>query len=157
MILKSKYFVILCLTFCLAACNRNIVFSEYKSFPNSDWKINDTVSFDVELNDKVSFHDINLLVRHAETYPYRNIIVFVTVKYPDGAIRTDTMDVLLANDKGEWLGSGAGDIFDLTVPAKKNLRLPLTGKYRFSFIHGMRDNPLPLIMDFGLSIEKSKQ
>lgn len=141
----------------LTACNSRVVYSEYKNFPENEWKLADKAVFEMELTDNVSFHDINLLVRHADSYPFRNLIVFVTVNYPDGASRTDTMDLLLANDKGEWLGAGAGDIYDLTVPVKKNLKLPLKGKYKFEFVHGMRPDPLPLIMDFGLSIEKSKQ
>lgn len=138
------------------ACSSRVVYSEYKNFPENEWKSSDKAVFQMEMNDNTSFHDINLLVRHADTYPFRNLIVFVTVNYPDGASRTDTMDVLLANDKGEWLGAGAGDIYDLTIPVKKNLRLPLKGKYTFQFVHGMRPDPLPLIMDFGMSIEKSK-
>ncbi len=69
----------------------------------------------------------------------------------------DTMEVVLANGKGEWQGSGAGDIFDFKVPIKRNVRFPLAGKYKFVFEQGMRTDPLPLIMDFGLEIEKVKQ
>ena len=66
------------------------------------------------------------------------------------------MEVVLANDKGEWLGSGAGDIYDFKVPIKKNVRFSLPGKYQFVFEQAMRVNPLPMIMDFGFEIEKSK-
>ncbi len=30
----------------------------------------------------------------------------------------------------------------------------MSGKYLFSFKQGMREDPLPLIMDFGFEIEK---
>ena len=96
------------------------------------------------------------MVRHTDVYQYSNIILFVTTKYPDGKVLTDTMDVILSNQKGEWLGSGAGDIFDFKVPVKKNVRFPLAGKYQFIFEQGMRSDPLPMIMDFGFEIEKVK-
>jgi len=96
------------------------------------------------------------MVRHSEVYPFNNLIVFVTTKYPDGKVLTDTMNVILANDKGEWLGSGVGDIFDFKVPVKKNIRFPLGGKYQFIFEQGMRSDPLPMVLDFGFEIEKSK-
>lgn len=96
------------------------------------------------------------MVRHADSYPYNNIFLFVKTVYPDGKTTNDTMEVILSNQKGEWLGSGAGDIFDFKVPIKKNVRFPLAGKYHFEFEQGMRVDPLPLVMDFGFEIEKSK-
>lgn len=107
------------------------------------------------MTDTQSLHNILLKVRHADSYPYSNLFLFVTTKYPDGKVLTDTMEIVLATQKGEWQGSGAGDIFDLEVPVKKNVRFVLPGKYEFSFEQGMRIDPLPLIMDFGFEIEKS--
>jgi hypothetical protein len=37
---------------------------------------------------------------------------------------------------------------------KKNLRFPKNGKYTFTFEHGMRSDPLPMILDFGMIVEK---
>jgi gliding motility-associated lipoprotein GldH len=113
--------------------------------------------FDLEITDTLTLNNISLMVRHADAYPYRNLFVFVTTKYPDGKVLTDTMEVILSDEKGKWQGSGAGDIFDFKVPIKKNVRFPLAGKYQFSFEQGMRVDPLPLIMDFGFEIEKSKK
>lgn len=96
------------------------------------------------------------MIRHADSYPYSNIFLFVTSHYPDGKVMTDTMEVMLSNSKGEWQGSGAGDIFDLKVPVKKNVRFPRSGKYTFEFEQGMRVDPLPMVMDFGFEIEKVK-
>lgn len=139
-----------------SSCKKNVVFSEYKTFPDAQWATKDKAVFDLEITDTQSLNNIYLMVRHAETYPFSNLIVFVTTKYPDGKALTDTMNVILANNKGEWLGSGVGDIFDFKVPVKKNVRFPLAGKYQFSFEQGMRPDPLPMIMDFGFEIEKSK-
>lgn len=150
------------LLFCCAgllvtACNNNIVFSKYQNFNENEWYVKDKAVFDIEIKDTVTLNNISLMVRHADAYPYSNLFLFVTTVYPDGKTLTDTMEVILSDGKGKWQGSGAGDIFDLKVPIKKNVRFPLSGKYQFSFVQGMRVDPLPLIMDFGLEIEKSKQ
>ena len=87
---------------------------------------------------------------------YNNLFVFLITQYPDGKTTSDTLECILANGKGEWLGKGAGDIFDMTIPLKKSMRFPLTGKYKFTFEQAMRTDPLPLIMDFGFEIKKSK-
>lgn len=138
------------------SCNKDIVFSKYKTFDESQWSAKDKAVFDLEITDTQTLNNISLMIRHTETYPYNNLFLFVTTKYPDGKTLTDTMEVVLSNSKGEWLGSGAGDIYDFKVPIKKNVRFPLGGKYQFTFEQGMRVDPLPMIMDFGFEIEKSK-
>jgi gliding motility-associated lipoprotein GldH len=140
----------------LAACNKNVVYNKYETFKDSEWHAKDKAVFDVEITDTQSLNNINLMVRHSDAYPYNNLFLFVTTKYPDGKSKTDTMEIVLANQKGEWYGSGAGDIYDLKIPVKKNVRFPLGGKYQFSFEQGMRVDPLPLILDLGFEIEKSK-
>jgi gliding motility-associated lipoprotein GldH len=150
-------FIVLCFMMLLTSCNKNVVFSKYHTFKNNEWHASDKAVFDVDITDTQSLNNINLMVRHADSYPYNNLFLFVTTKYPDGKILKDTMEIILANSKGEWQGSGAGDIFDFKIPVKKNVRCPLAGKYEFTFEQAMRVDPLPLIMDFGFEIEKSKE
>lgn len=154
-----KFFSLLVISTSLlfSACNKNVVYTKYITFENNEWFAKNKAVFEVDMDDQQSLHNISLMVRHADSYPYSNVFLFVTSTYPDGKIMKDTMEVILANSKGEWLGSGAGDIFDFKVPIKKNVRFPLSGKYRFEFEQGMRTDPLPLIMDLGFEIEKSKE
>jgi gliding motility-associated lipoprotein GldH len=153
--LLGFYFLFL-LFLVLSACNKNVIYSKYHTFKDNEWKVTEKAEFDLEIKDTQSLNNISLMIRHADSYPFNNIFLFVTTSYPDGKIRKDTMEVILANQKGEWMGSGTGDIFDYKVPIKKNTRFPLAGKYHFSFEQGMRLDPLPLIMDFGFEIEKSE-
>lgn len=138
------------------SCRNNVVFSKYESFENNEWFAKNKVSFDLEMTDANSLHDISVMVRHADAYPYSNLYLFLTTTYPDGKVTLDTLECILANPKGEWMGNGAGDIFDITIPLKQSTRFPLTGKYNFTFEQAMRTDPLPLIMDFGFEIKKSK-
>jgi gliding motility-associated lipoprotein GldH len=157
MIQKSKLLVgLLVVLLVLAGCNGNVVYSKYQTFAGNEWPSKEKAVFDLEITDTQCLNNISLMVRHADTYPFSNLIVFVTTSYPDGKVKTDTMELMLANQKGEWTGSGVGDIFDYKVPVKKNVRFPLAGKYKFEFVQGMRPDPLPMIMDFGLEIEKVK-
>lgn len=159
-ILQNRYLLKICVSsaFVLSflSCSNNVVFSKYQTFENNEWHAKDKAVFDVDITDTQTLNNINLMVRHADSYPYNNVFLFVTTNYPDGKVLTDTMEIILANQKGEWLGSGAGDIFDFKVPVKKNVRFPLAGKYKFTFEQGMRVDPLPMIMDLGFEIEKTK-
>lgn len=152
----SHFFLIGTLLFILSSCGKNVVYSKYHTFKDNDWYAKDKAVFDVAITDANSLNNISLMVRHADSYPYSNLFLFVTTKYPDGKTLTDTMEVVLANQKGEWQGSGAGDIFDFKIPIKKNIKFPNPGNYQFTFEQAMRVDPLPLIMDFGFEIEKAK-
>lgn len=136
------------------SCNKNVVFSEYKKLPEEGWRISNKLSYDVTIDDNSKYHNVFLTVRHADAYPYSNLYLFLTTTYPDGKISTDTLECILANKKGEWQGDGAGDLWDNKIPLKKNLRFPQNGKYTFTFEHGMRSDPLPMILDFGMIVEK---
>lgn len=157
---KKIYFVFPALLFIIAlftsSCSNNVVYSKYQNFENNEWFAKNKVSFDLEMTDANSFHDISVMVRHADAYPYSNLYLFLTTTYPDGKVTLDTLECILANPKGEWMGNGAGDIFDITIPLKLSTRFPMTGKYNFKFEQAMRTDPLPLIMDFGFEIKKSK-
>lgn len=130
------------------------MYSKYHTFNENEWYVKDKAVFDVDITDTESLNNISLMVRHADSYPLNNLYLFVSTTYPDGKVIDDTMQIILASQKGEWFGSGAGDIFDLKVPIKKNVRFVLPGKYQFSFVQGMRIDPLPLMMDLGFEIEK---
>ena len=152
----KSLFAILFAALLMTSCNKNVVYSKYHTFENYEWFAKDKVSFDMEITDTESLNNISLMVRHTDAYPFKNLFMFVTTTYPDGNVKKDTMEVILANPKGEWQGSGAGDIFDFKVPIKKNVRFVLPGKYLFEFEQAMRVDPLPLVMDFGFEIEKSE-
>ena len=156
---KNTGYLVLCALGLLlfSACGKDIVYSKYHTFDDNAWYMKDKAVFDMDMKDPLGLYTISLMVRHADAYPFSNLFLFVTTKYPDGKILTDTMEIVLANHKGEWQGSGAGDIFDLKVPIKKNVRFVLPGKYEFTFEQGMRVDPLPLIMDFGFEVQKSSQ
>ena len=139
----------------LLSCNKNVVYTQYNEFEKQEWFAKNNVVFEVPIEDNQNFHNIYLKIRHADSYPYSNLFLFVTTSYPDGKSLTDTMEVILANNKGEWMGNGAGEVYDYKIPIKKNVKFPQTGKYTFSFQQAMRTDPLPLIMDIGFEIEKS--
>ena len=147
-------FVFSALSVCIVGCGKNVLLSKYTTLPEEGWKTENKLTFEVDVKDNKPYHNVFLTVRHADSYPFSNLFVFLTTTYPDGKKSTDTLECILANKKGEWQGDGAGDIWDNKIPIKKNVMFPTTGKYTFTFEQGMRMNPLPLIMDFGMVIEK---
>ena len=146
--------VALFLTLILSSCGKNTLLSKYEKLPEEGWDSKNKLSFEVEVKDKSAYHNVFLTVRHADSYPFSNLFVFLTTTYPNGKKSVDTLECVLAGQKGQWKGNGTGDIWDNKIPIKQNMLFPDTGKYSFSFEQGMRINPLPMIIDFGMVIEK---
>ncbi len=76
-------------------------------------------------------------------------------KYPDGFVSRDTLECILADESGAWLGDGSGDIFDNQILFKKNFKMKQKGNYVFVLEQGMRVENLPMIMDVGIRLEKT--
>lgn len=149
------------LAFLITSCNSNTIYSKYESIDvDKGWSKNEKIKFEVNLEDNQPAYNVFVHVRNSEGYPYRNLFLFLHTTYPSGKKVTDTLECLLANEKGEWLGSGAGDLWDNTILFKRNVSFPEKGKYIFEYEQAMRYgdqnsiDPLPLILDMGLSIEK---
>lgn len=140
----------------LAACGRNILFTDSSEMPDKTWQISNIPEFSYNVSDSVSKTNVSFTIRTGSDYPFRNIFLFVTAISPDGKSITDTLEYELADEKGNWYGRGAGDIHELTLPYRTNVFFPLKGTYVFRIQHGMRAGDLKGVYDLGLRIEKIK-
>jgi len=68
----------------------------------------------------------------------------------------DTIECLLADDSGKWLGKERGKMVDNRILFRRGIRFKLSGNYSFEFEQAMRDTDLNGIEDFGIRIEKSE-
>lgn len=149
--IKNNIILVLCIIF-MYSCNKSTVYEKYKTIPDYQWSINDTISFEVNILDTINNHNIFVNIRNSGLFPKRNIWLFVNTTDTKGRTITDTLNCFLANKAGKWLGSGFGDIYDNSFMLKENIKFPHKGKYRFEVIHGLRDSPIKGINDIGLSI-----
>jgi gliding motility-associated lipoprotein GldH len=152
----NKYSFVLVLTslFLLLSCNSNVIFSDSKAMNDKTWNLRDIPSFNVPITDTINSHNVNFTIRTGSEYPFRNIYLFVTTVSPDGKSITDTLQYKLADEKGNWLGKGFGDINELNLTYKSNVYFPVKGTYQFNIQHGMRMENLKGVYDIGLRIEK---
>ncbi|MBC7864242.1 MAG: gliding motility lipoprotein GldH [Bacteroidia bacterium] len=141
----------------ISSCGKKSVFSEYKSIDaEKGWAKDNRISFDVNIDDTISRYNVYVNVRQGDVYQFRNLFVFLVTEYPDGRKVKDTLECLLADDKNQWMGEGAGDLWDNTIPFKGNAKFPVKGKYKFTYEQAMRVDPLPMIKDMGLTIDKAE-
>jgi len=140
----------------LSSCDSKRIFEKNETVPEEGWRINDIKKFEVEIKDPATATHFYVNVRNADGYPYSNLFLFIKTTFPNGKIANDTLECVLADEKGKWLGKGMGDIYDNQIPFKRNVRFPMPGTYLFEIQHGMRAESIPLLMDIGLRIEKAE-
>jgi gliding motility-associated lipoprotein GldH len=143
--------------FVLTSCDRNKVYEEYIEIDNNVWLSSNVVKFEFEIDDTAALHNVYINVRHAAGYQFNNLWLFVKSSAPNGQTSIDTLECVLSDKKGKWLGDGMGDIYDMQLPWRLNVRFPVKGKYTVEYRQGMRIDALPGIMDMGLRVEKAEE
>ena len=158
-IVKSFFNHIIALLFIatsFSSCDRNRLFDQNKEIFNHTWKRAQVIHLEVDITDTITKNNFYINLRNGNKYAYNNIFLFVTSRLPNGHTNRDTMEILLADAQGKWLGKKTGDIIDNRVPIKRGVVFPMSGKYSFDIEQGMRDENLKDIYDVGLRIEKQQ-
>jgi len=119
------------------------------------WHQDSIVQFTVPVKDTSMQYFVSMKIRHNADYAYENVYLFRTISSASGIEYQDTVDLILADETGKWLGEGVGEVKTMQWGYGRGaLRFNNTGKYTFSLQQGMRDSVLVGIMDVGLSIEE---
>ncbi|HTA28356.1 MAG TPA: gliding motility lipoprotein GldH [Bacteroidia bacterium] len=139
----------------ISSCTKDVVYRNCTTIPNDIWDMNKPLTFDVPVSDTINKYNIFVTVRNADNYDFSNLYLFIDINSPMKVVERDTMECILADANGKWLGSGLGDIWDNKILFKRNVKFRKPGIYEFIITQAMRVDSLPMIMDAGLSIEKS--
>lgn len=149
-------FILFALIILSAGCEQGIVSTSRQTIPDASWAAGDTLSFPFHMDDTSSLHDLLIYVRNTTDYPYRNIYFFIDTRFPDGQLMHDTLEFMLSDPAGNWLGNGKGFYRENRILYRYNTRFAQPGDYRMSFVHAMRTDTLEGIDELGLIIRKAK-
>ena len=139
------------------SCNNNIVFEDYSAFKNQTWNADSSVVFNYFIADTICKNQIVIKVRHTTDYEFQNLFLFVKAE------KTDTLELLLANKEGKWLGKGIGDVREVEVAYRKDEVFTKKGNFTFEIEQAMRYGALEKIQHLnnikaiGLSIQKQDE
>jgi gliding motility-associated lipoprotein GldH len=137
------------------SCNKDVIYRKCIPLPGNIWEIKNPLNFDVPVSDTVNNYNIYITLRNSDNYDFNNLYLFIDIISPSKISERDTMECILANSNGQWLGRGLGDIWDNKILFKQNVKFRKAGLYEFIITQAMRVDSLPMIMDAGISIEKS--
>ena len=152
---KTVFFVFMVLANVVhSSCDSNKIYENNLAIPSEGWRRADRARFEVEIADTIHPCNIYINVRNNSKYKYMDFWLFVDVHSPTGMVARDTVNIMLADHRGKWLGNGLNNKFDTRLVLQKNMRFPVSGKYVFEYEQAMRDEPLTGIEDIGLRIEK---
>jgi gliding motility-associated lipoprotein GldH len=153
--MKKVYYFLLLLTL-FTSCNTKTIYDESLIIPEEAWLSTMPAYFDVEVEDTLTYNTLYLRISNTVNYKYQNIYFFVTLILPNGQVARDTVNCDLANNYGEWYGTGMGKTKTLQFPYRTNFLFPYTGSYRFYIEQAMRQDTLRGIKAIGLKIEKKQ-
>ncbi|MFN0032956.1 MAG: gliding motility lipoprotein GldH [Flavobacteriales bacterium] len=139
-----------------ASCDSDVVFEENKSIEKGQWDKASAITFEFEIADTTTLHNMYINLRNGEDYGYSNLYLFAELEFPNGKKATDTVQCFLADPTGKWLGSGMGDIYDNRLIYKERKQFPMAGNYRLSLRQGMRVDGLKGIRDVGVRLAKTE-
>lgn len=156
-----KYCLIILIIFSLLSCDSNRIYEKNISIENAVWDLSHKPFF--EYNNVDTIYKVNLKanIRHSSSYPYSNLWLFINTIDPTGELKTDTLECVLAQKDGKWLGNGLGDIWDIQCQFK-SYRFRKQGIYTFEVEQAMRHGDLakieqlPGLMEVGFRIEKQE-
>jgi len=154
--LKKWYslFLLCCVIAVLCSCNKGVIYQKYNKIPDNTWDMNAPMEFNVPIEDTVNRYNVYVNIRNDDGYDFSNLYLFIDITAPNNATERDTMNCVLADNSGKWLGEGLGDIWDNKILFKFNTRFR-KGNYKFKLTQAMRVDKLPEIMDVGIRIEQT--
>jgi len=138
------------------ACNKNnAIFEKTYNIIGEKWYHDSLLVFDFEITDTVSPYDILFHIRNTGDYRFQNLLMYINFQVPDNKVINDTVNCILAEKKGKWIGSGWGSIWSRSIIYKRRILFPRQGEYRIVMEHAMRTEELKAITDIGIKIVKS--
>ena len=149
---KLKYLTLILTAIIASACTENVVFQASKSMPKGIWVKDNIVNFNFEWADTTGSYDVVIDIRNQNNYPFQNFWLFANLYNPDGEVYRDTLNCVLADNSGRWIGEGMGSVHHLPVSFIQDARFQKSGKYRLELIQGMRTDSLKGISDIGIRI-----
>lgn len=139
-----------------ASCGTLDVYEKTVFFPDHQWKSNNRPGFNFTIEDTAAAYHISVILRHEDAYHFNNIWLTIGTQAPGDTVKTQLINIPLADNKKGWLGTGMDDLFDHRA---RITRIPVKlkkGTYTFTLQQNMREEPLQYVLNAGIRVEKAK-
>jgi len=158
---NKNLFLVLVALLVFASCDSNRVFDQYYALDNTVWNKDNPINFEFQVTDTISKNDLYINIRNNNEYAFSNLFIITHLDFPDGKKIVDTLQYVMTDKNGKFLGSGLSEIKESKLYYKESRVFPMSGNYKVSIKQAMRKNgtvegikELEGITDVGLRIEK---
>ncbi|MCC5939104.1 MAG: gliding motility lipoprotein GldH [Lunatimonas sp.] len=136
----------------LVGCDSDRLYESYHDFPNPNWHLEDSVTFQLDRLPESPFHQV-VSVRFTDRYEFHNLYLKMVIKDSTEQLIKDTLvNINLFDSKsGKPLGKGFGNRFtkyDTLTSADP----ALTNARKVQFIQYMRQESIEGIESIGLKL-----
>lgn len=157
-IMKSRFMPALLASILLLlstlSCNGDKAYYQYRQIERGEWHRDSLLLFTTDSLFQLEGPSlaISLEITSNNRYPYRDLWMLVEQNISDTLFRADTLQILLADEKGQFLGSSAGGLHQLSVPyIRLKVDEPIR-PFQVRIRHLMADDPLPGIEKAGIKV-----
>lgn len=140
----------------MTSCDREKFFDKSVSIPGDVWPSDQELVFNVNIEDTISPYRFYINIRNSSDYRYSNVYFFLITEFPHGGMSRDTIECILANKAGKWLGKGTGKYRDNQIFIRENIKFPQKGNYVIRLNQAMREDELHGISEAGIRLEKKQ-
>ena len=160
---STLFYIIALMTTIMSAtsCSDPRTYDQYKSVSLQGWQRNDTLTFDIPRQWEGNYQ-LDLCLRAAQTYPYRNLSVIIERKVIYFRQRkklektyNDTVNCEVINVRGTLVGH-KGITSTEILQAVTSFRLNRNDSLQVKIHHIMNRESLPGISDVGIRLLKNK-
>lgn len=150
----KRVFIFLLPLMLFAACRPGRIYQEYYKFDNYTWDRFDKVTFDIPIKEGGLEGDIVFTIRHITQYPYDNLPVNIILTTASGEERIIEKEISLKDDKGNFIGSVAGDLWDVEEVLWPGFYFTEAGTYSIEFENLIPKVGTPGLVDIGVYVRE---
>lgn len=149
-----RYFIGIVVLGCMLSCNQGEAYYQFRQIPQNKWSKNHELSFtldSVSLNPQQNYA-ISIELSHNISYTYKNLFLYINHTLQDSVSVKDTLECMLVDDYGKWLGYGNGATRQLSVVYQTNQKIDTALHNEIIIRHAMQDIHLKGIEKIGLKV-----
>lgn len=136
----------------VSSCHRDVYYEDIQSIEGETWNCGDTLHFQFDIEDTLQYYTIYMDIRNSVDFETQNLYLFMDSENPQGTVSRDTLEFLLADAHGNWVGKGSNRLKDYQYLFYPKVRFPYSGTYKFSFVQAMRADNVKGIANFGMTM-----
>jgi gliding motility-associated lipoprotein GldH len=125
------------------------------SFPDNFWSRFEKQEFDFNVNDIRHPYDLELVVRHDDTYPFNNLYINVVIYLPDGEERIMEHDFIMKGSDRKFISQEKDGYREVVFTLRNGLRINKEGLCRVEIENLIPKTGIPGMVGLGVRMKKS--